>query len=168
MKNYFLTLLASVLTAGIVGCSGEQSATTSPTAMPAAPTVHDAQIIVAGHSVQGLIVQGTNEPSLFRVRVDAPAGLATIERVVLRYYQPGRNHRRGPMMGGFGGTVLCYDDGTHGDDIPGDGIYYFMDPDEAIGCHGTEAPVGEYHYEFWCVDTFGQQSNMASVTVQRE
>jgi hypothetical protein len=72
------------------------------------------------------------------------------------------------MMGGFQGTVLCYDDGTHGDDIAGDGIYHFMDPDDAIGCHGIGAPRGEYHYEFWCEDVYGQQSNVASVHIVRQ
>jgi hypothetical protein len=72
------------------------------------------------------------------------------------------------MMGGFSGTVLCYDDGTHGDDVPGDGTYHFMDPSEDIGCHGVQAPSGEYQYEFWCEDVFGRQSNVASVTIVRK
>jgi hypothetical protein len=72
------------------------------------------------------------------------------------------------MGGGYAGTVLCYDDGTHGDDIAGDGIYHYMDPDDAIGCHGIDAPPGEYHYTFWCEDIYGQRSNTASVTVVRE
>jgi len=71
------------------------------------------------------------------------------------------------MMGGFRGTVLCYDDGTHGDDIPGDGIYHYMDPDNQIGCHGTGAPTGEYRYTFWCEDIYGQRSNDLSITVVR-
>lgn len=43
-----------------------------------------------------------------------------------------------------------------------------MDPDDAIGCHGIRAPLGQYHYEFWCEDIFGQQSNTASVIITRE
>jgi hypothetical protein len=140
--------------------------------MAAAPTVSDAQVLVAGQAIQELVVDGTDEPSLFRVRVHAPGGLSTVQRVVLRYAQPGRNHHHGgpggPMMGGFGGTILCYDDGTHGDDVPGDGTYHFMDSEEHIGCHGVDAPSGEYHYEFWCEDVFGQQSNVASVTIVRK
>ena len=92
----------------------------------------------------------------------------TLQRVVLRYSQPGLNHHSGPMMGGFRGTAFFYDDGTHGDDIAGDGVYHFMDADDDIGCHGSGAPRGEYHYEFWCEDVFGQQSNVASVTMTRE
>ena len=85
----------------------------------------------------------------------------------MEYSQPGPNHRGGPMMGGFQGTVLCYDDGTHGDDVPGDGIYHYMDPDNQIGCHGTGAPTGEYRYTFWCEDIHGQRSNDASIAVVR-
>jgi hypothetical protein len=135
-----------------------------------APTIRDAQVLVGGHPVQGLVAEGTDEPTLFRVRVDSPEGLASIERVVLRYAQPGPNHpggHGGGMMGSFQGTVLCYDDGTHGDDIAGDGIYHFMDPDEQIGCHGIGAPPGEFRYEFWCEDIHGQQSNTLSVIVTR-
>jgi len=72
------------------------------------------------------------------------------------------------MMGGFRGTVLCYDDGTHGDDIAGDGIYHFVDPDNDIGCHGIGAPRGEYRYEFWCEDVFDQRSDTVTVTIVRE
>jgi len=115
-----------------------------------------------------VIVEGTGEPTLFRVRAQAPGGLSTIQRVVLQYSQPGFNHHSGSMMGGFRGTATFYDDGTHGDDVPGDGVYHFMDPDDDIGCHGTEAPRGEYHYEFWCEDVFGQRSNVSSVTIVRE
>jgi len=168
MRYSFPLLLVSALATGVVGCSDEHPATAGPTSMPKAPTVSNAQVLVAGQSIQGLVVEGTNEPSLFRVRVHAPGDLSTIQRVVLRYSQPGPNHHGGPMMGGFRGTVLCYDDGTHGDDVPGDGIYHFMDPDEDIGCHGIEAPPGEYRYEFWCEDVFGQQSNVAPVTIVRE
>ena len=146
---------------------GHGAGPTSPAGL--VPTIQSAQVLVGGRPVQGVVVEGTDEPTLFRVHVIAPEGLQSIERVVLRYTQPGPNHGGlGPgMMGGFRGTVLCYDDGTHGDDIAGDGIYHFMDPDDAIGCHGVGAPSGEYRYEFWCEDVHGQQSNVVTVTVNR-
>ena len=133
-----------------------------------APVVSDPQVIVGGVAVSGLVVEGTDQPSLFGVRVHAPSGLPSIQRVVLQYSQPGSNHHGGMMMGGFNGTVLCYDDGTHGDDIPGDGIYRYMDPDQNIGCHGVDAPPGEYRYSFWCEDASGQRSNTASVSITRQ
>ena len=64
--------------------------------------------------------------------------------------------------------VFCYDDGTHGDDIPGDGIYNFMDPQDEVGYHGLNAPRVDYAYHFWCEDVYGQRSNTASVKVVRE
>jgi hypothetical protein len=99
--------------------------------------------------------------------VQAPGGLSTIRRVMMEYSQPGPNRSMGPMMGGFTGSVLCYDDGTHGDPIAGDGIYHYMDPQDQIGCHGVNAPSGDYHYTFWCEDIHGQRSNTATVTVSR-
>ncbi|MFQ5789053.1 MAG: choice-of-anchor X domain-containing protein [Acidobacteriota bacterium] len=150
----------------LAACSG--APTTPSTPLPSSPpTVGDALVLVGGLPVQATVAQGTDEPALFRVRVQAPGGLSTIRRVVLEYTQPGQNHGA-PMMGGFSGSVLCYDDGTHGDDVPGDGIYHYMDGEDQIGCHGIEAPRGEYHYSFWCEDVYGQRSNTASVTVVRQ
>lgn len=150
----------------VTSCSDSSTSPGAPSQQ--APVVSDPQVIVGGVSVRGLVAKGTDEPSLFGVRVHAPSGFPSIARVVLQYSQPGQNHHGGPMMGGFTGTVLCYDDGTHGDDIPGDGIYHFMDPDDNIGCHGLYAPSGEYHYSFWCEDAYGQRSNTASITIERE
>jgi len=82
-------------------------------------------------------------------------------------FPAGTQSSRGPDDGRISGTVLCYDDGTHGDDVPGDGIYHYMDPDNQIGCHGTGAPTGEYRYTFWCEDIHRQRSNDASIAVVR-
>lgn len=170
--RYFLYVLVSALAVSVIACSGENASMTGPASRPAPPAVSNAQVLVGGQPVRGVVIEGTDMPALFRVRVHAPGGLPTIQRVSLRYSQPGPNYHGGfhggPMMGGFRGTVFCYDDGTHGDDIAGDGIYHFMDPQDNVGCHGIGAPPGEYRYEFWCEDAFGQQSNVASVTVVRE
>lgn len=147
-------------------CSGSSSSPAGPSDQ--APVVSDPQILVGGVSVAGSVISGTGQHTLFGVRVHAPSGLPSIQRVVLQYAQPGMNHHGGPMMGGFNGTVDCYDDGTHGDDVAGDGIFHFMDPDEDVGCGGFAAPSGEYHYSFWCEDAQGQRSNTVSVTVNRQ
>ena len=157
--------LALLTAAFFTGCSDSPA---SPDLASAAATVTDPQVLVGGVSVQGTVAAGTGQPAVFRVRVHAPLGLPSIRRVVLQYSQPGPNHHGGPMMGGFNGTRLCYDDGTHGDDVAGDGIYHFMDPDQNIGCHGIGAPPGEYHYSFWCEDIHGQRSNTASLTITRQ
>lgn len=169
MRYSAIYIVATALAgAGLAGCSDATSSTMGPTSRPSPPTITSAQVLVHGQPVQAVVTQGTDEPALFQVQIQAPGGLSTIQRVVLQYSQPGPNHHGGPMMGGYGGTVLCYDDGTHGDDIAGDGIYHFMDPDDAIGCHGVGAPPGDYDYEFWCEDIYGQRSNVASVMVTRQ
>ena len=152
----------------LMSCSDGSSSPTAPSAISPAPEVRNPQVLVGGVPVRAHVEEGTGQPALFRVRVHAPSGLNTVQQVLLQYSQPGPNHHGGPMMGGFTGTVVCYDDGTHGDDIPGDGVYHFMGPDANIGCHGLDAPPGEYHYSFWCEDVYGRRSNTASLTIVRQ
>ena len=160
----------------LVACSGDSPMTTSPSAIPGSSqgtgqsqgpsfTVSHAAVLVNGLPVQGTVTQGTGESALFQVRVAASQGLTSVGQVVMQYSQPGPNHHGGPMMGGYHGEVLCYDDGTHGDDTPGDGVYHYTDPSNQIGCHGQNAPMGEYHYFFWAEGTNGQRSNTAEVTI---
>jgi hypothetical protein len=139
-----------------------------PSPVSDGPVVANPQVLVGGVLVEGPVSRGSDEPALFRVHVRAQGGLATIRRVVLQYAQPGPNHHGGPMMGGFSGTVICYDDGTHGDDLPGDAIYHYMDPENQIGCHGRNAPAGDYRYSFWCEDRIGRRSNIATLNVVRQ
>jgi hypothetical protein len=164
MRNGFLVLVI-VAQLALVSCS-DPAMMAGPS--PMGPSVSDAMVLVGGAPVSGRVMNGTGQPALFGVRVHAPSGLPSIQRVVLQYSQPGTNHHGGPMMGGFNGTVLCYDDGTHGDDIPGDGVYHYMDPDDDVGCHGLDAPPGEYRYSFGCEDVHGQRSNTATVTIIRQ
>lgn len=152
----------------VLGSCSDSPSPTSSSSVSMAPTVSNPAVLVGGVPVRGHVAEGTGERALFRVRVLAPSGLQTVERVLLQYSQPGPNHHGGRMMGGFRGTVLCYDDGTHGDDIPGDGVYHFMDPEDDIGCHGLDAPPGEYHYSFWCEDIYGRRGNTASLTIVRK
>lgn len=161
-------MMLLLVVVSFAACSDDPSVITGSSAMPGAPTVSDAAVMVGGVSVQGIVAGGTGERALFRVRVHAPGGSSTVQRVVLQYQQPGPNHHGGPMMGGYQGTVLCYDDGTHGDDIAGDGFYHFTDPQNQIGCHGHGAPRGEYEYHFWCEDIYNRRSNTATVTIVRE
>lgn len=158
--------IGAILLLFAVSCSDSSGLPGAPSRQ--APFVSDPHVLVGGVSVHGIVTEGTDEPSLLEVRVHAPSGLPSIQRVVLQYSQPGPNHHGGPMMGGFRGTALCYDDGTHGDDIAGDGIYHFMDPDQNVGCHGVGAPPGEYQYSFWCEDIYGQRSNTASIRITRQ
>lgn len=158
----------------LVACDRSSSMVMSPSPTSGSPqgqgslSVNNAAVLVGGDPVQGTVSLGTGERALFQVQVTAPQGLSSVEHVVMQYTQPGPNHHGGPMMGGYNGLVLCYDDGTHGDYMPGDGIYHYMDPDDQIGCHGLSSPAGEYHYSFWAEGANGQRSNTATVTIVRE
>jgi hypothetical protein len=70
-------------------------------------------------------------------------------------------------MGGYmhQGEFYCYDDGTHGDPVPGDGIYCFVDEMQQYGCHSADARPGEYRYEFCGFDQHGHESNRMEVRV---
>jgi hypothetical protein len=157
----------SVALALAVSCSDSSSSPTASTGRPQAPTVTDPEVLVGGVPMSGLAAVSGDESSLFRIRPHAPGGLSSIRQVTLHYQQPGPNHHGGGMMTSFSGTVLCYDDGTHGDEVPGDGIYSFMDPDDDIGCGRFHAPSGEYQYQFWCEDVYGQRSETVSVVIER-
>jgi hypothetical protein len=152
----------------LAACSDPSSIPTSPGMPETSLSVRDAKVVVGGVAVQGPVNMGTDEPARFEVRVTSPQGLSAVGRVVMQYNQPGQNHHGGAMMGGYNGTTLCYDDGTHGDIMGGDGVYSYMDEDDMIGCHGINAPNGQYMYGFWAEDVNGQRSNTATVTVTRE
>jgi len=81
-------------------------------------------------------------------------------RVRLEYQVPGRMgmmHRVGQFM--------LYDDGTHGDITPGDAEYCYEDIMGEFSCHGTDSPMGPYHYGFCGIDEHGEQGNHVTVTV---
>ena len=161
-------LAVSPIVVTLASCSSGSGLPTSSPTSTKPPAVTAAAVLVRGIPVAGVVRVGSDEPSLFQARVNAPGGLPSIGRVVMEYAQPGPNHHGGSMMGGFRGTVMMYDDGTHGDDIAFDGIYHFMDPENQVGCHGITAPRGEYRYSFWCEDVFGQRSAVAAIVVERE
>ena len=70
----------------------------------------------------------------------------------------------GPMHG-YTGQINCYDDGTHGDLVPGDGAYCFVDSTQQYGCHRMGAQSGEYHYDFCGYDPQGHESNHMNLSV---
>jgi hypothetical protein len=76
------------------------------------------------------------------------------------------------MMGGMmehRGRFMMYDDGTHGDDVPHDGIYcnegsvrdmmMFM----GIPMHNMDEMIGEHEAEFYCIDENSRESNHVTV-----
>lgn len=155
-----LALFALVLVA--MSCSKANSPTNPATTDLA---LSDVILTVDGQVMNGATVhQGHGEgmSTRFQATLWRDAERARGETVRMRYERPG-----GMGMMGSTGVLTLYDDGTHGDHTPGDGIYCFEDWQERYGCHGTDAPMGNYHYEFWGEDHMGHESNhvMVNVTV---
>lgn len=82
------------------------------------------------------------------------------QRIEVAYQRPGSMG-----MMNRNGTFMLYDDGTHGDEVAGDGIYCYQDDDDDYGCTGMNAVDGDYHYDFCGYDEAGHASNHMEVTV---
>jgi hypothetical protein len=122
----------------------------------------EADLQVGGQSVNGSIMQpghGNGQPALFRARLTSNGQPATGHQVWVKYDRPMG------MMGGTRGQFRLYDDGTHGDQTPNDGIYCFLDTEARYGCHGANMRHGEYHYEYWGEQHGGPESNHLHVSV---
>jgi hypothetical protein len=161
MKSSLMAIAGMALL--LVACSGGDNST-SP-AGSVEMTVTSAAVIVDGQTVNGMTLQnghGGAAGTRFEARVEMPSGPVAGAEMWLRYERPGG---MGGMMGGSG-VVALYDDGTHGDGVPGDGIYCLDDVRGDYGCHGAGAPMGQYHYEFWGTHPHGETNHMrVTVTV---
>jgi hypothetical protein len=90
---------------------------------------------------------------LFTVTLADPADTSMIQAMHLDY----PSHDMDMM--GHQETVLCYDDGTHGDQVAGDGIYSYLDTSGSIGPHASDCPHGTYVYSFHGEDMAGHETN---------
>ncbi|MFT5315488.1 MAG: hypothetical protein ACI9UK_001320 [Candidatus Krumholzibacteriia bacterium] len=152
--------VASVLLAAW-GCGGDD-----PTAPETAEfTLSGAKVSINDQSLNGRnIHQGEfTDPMRFEARLaDRHGNLIPGGRVEVQFGMPGM---MGNMMNGYTGEFYCYDDGTHGDPVAGDGVYCFVDSVGDYGCHRAGAQLGEYSYEFCGYDQHGQKSNRMQVEV---
>jgi len=129
---------------GFAGCSDGGSTSTSP----ATPRfeVASAAVVVDGQVVNGQSIPMHHDgtPTRFEARLHIDGQPVAGGTVYCQYDRPGG-------MGGMHGqgTFTMYDDGSHGDPTPGDGLYCYQDDRDQYGCHGEGAASGEYHYEFW-------------------
>jgi hypothetical protein len=129
-------------------------------------TLSNAKVIVNGQVVNGTTIspsqaQGTH--TRFEARLTGPDGPVVGQTVRVQYQRP-----QGMMMGMMwnrSGVVTLYDDGTHGDHIPGDGIYCYEDWQGHCGFHMGYAQMGTYHYDFYGMHDDGHQSNHMKVWV---
>lgn len=76
-----------------------------------------------------------------------------------------RSPSMGMMTSGMG-AMRMYDDGTHGDHMPGDGEYCYEDEDDMPGMHMMDAPHGHYEFDFYCENTHGDHGNHQSAYVE--
>lgn len=149
-------LVLAILT---VGCSGDPTGPEMSSMMLTQPMVMVAGQVVNGQTLA--IGHGDGASTLFQAHLLDAAGRPLAGAVVrVRYQRPGGMG----MMGGRHGDFRLYDDGTHGDPVPGDGIYCFEDWEAIYGCHAEGLGAGEYHYEFWG-EHDGHQSNHHEVMV---
>jgi len=151
-----------VIAASAIGCNTP----TSPDIAEIALQLINPQVMVNGQSVNGQSIQmgqmvGTS--TFFQATLMDAGGPAPGRTVQVQYQVP---HHGPGMMGTPGqGTMVLYDDGTHGDPVAGDGTYCLDDTQGQYGMHMATAPMGQYHYEFFGIGHDEQQTNHMNVTV---
>lgn len=151
--------LAPLLLAAFAACGGG-GAGSSPTA-PETRTLAltEASILVDGQpvSTDGTFHHdhGGGSPAgatRFEARLTQEGRPAPGYRVQVQFERPGGMMHRS-------GSFFLYDDGTHGDHVPGDGLYCLEDPDGAYGFHHMGAFHGQYHYDFCGLYGDGAETN---------
>lgn len=156
-------LSLSTLLILVAACS--DSSSQSPTAPGPSPLVlQSASVSIDGQNVtngtwnhQGHAAASTR----FEARLHQDGMPVTGQWVYVDFDRP-----QGMGMMQHNGRFQLYDDGTHGDHVPGDGLYCLEDFDMHYGFHHGDAPHGEYHYEYFGEDHQGHHSNHFAVTVQ--
>lgn len=91
----------------------------------------------------------------FKGQFTDPDGDHTISKAMVSY-----NVNMGMMN--HSGEITIWDDGTHGDVTPGDGWYHMEDEMEQMmllmGIQWSQM-MGDYSFEFYCIDEDGNESN---------
>jgi hypothetical protein len=123
-----------------------------------------ADVAINGRSVNdATIPPGSGSSSLFTVTLANPQLRPDVAKIQMDYTE----HTAMGMMGNTM-SVDCYDDGTHGDAVAGDGTYSYMDTDGHIGPQYQDCVAGQYVYSFHGTDTMGQQTNVVDCRVTVE
>lgn len=161
-----ISIVATILILAAGGC-GQDGPTQPADSNAGILSLSAAKVSVDGQSLDGLdIRQGDYTGSMhYEARLSDRHGNPVVGgQVQVRY-------GLSDMMGHMGGSMhrgefYCYDDGTHGDPVAGDGIYCFVDDAQQYGCHRADASPGEYHYQFCGFDQHGHESNRMDVVVR--
>ena len=157
-----LAVLVVTLTAG---CSGDDEMSRNASLLPTGSVeLASADIRIGDQSVtNATIPPGSGTATLFTASLADPSDGARVMRMQMDYPL----HSSMGMMGGSS-SVSCYDDGTHGDAVAGDGTYSYQDTDQHIGPHQQDCAPGTYVYTFHGTDMMGKHTNeiVCRVTVQ--
>lgn len=168
-KSKILTALAvGTLLTLTVACSGDGRSPTDP-GMPDTMSLTGASVEVDGqryeagasgtyHQDHGGRALGS---TLFQARLIRDGVPITGQTVRVAYEMP-MGHG---MMGRASGHFPLYDDGTHGDPTPGDGIYCYEDHVGQHGFHHPGAGHGNYHYDFFGLHPDGMETNHMTIDV---
>jgi hypothetical protein len=165
-RTSIASLAVTILLLAAWGCGSGDPATPATPATPGTTEImlSGAKVSINDQSLGGRnIHQGEySDPMRYEARlVDRHGNLVPGGRVQVQFGMPN-------MMGHmneYTGDFYCYDDGTHGDPIAGDGVYCFVDSIGDYGCHRGDARLGEYNYDFCGYDQHGQESNHMEVGV---
>jgi len=125
------------------------------------PAAIEGQLFVNGAEVTGKTIRDPNQGDRLKLRAhfSDPQGNETIRIAFARY-----SHHRGMMQ--HMGDYTLWDDGTHGDEIAGDGWYCY---EGEIGNMMSMMGVnwghhwGMHEYEFYCYDYDDNESNHLTV-----
>ena len=159
MNTRLLTLTFAASLA-IVAC--DRSTPTQPSS--SALVLQKAAVSVDGVVINGSTVSrdhGAGVSTRFEAHLVDLTGRPALGHTVLVDYIRPNGH--GSMMNG--GRMTLYDDGTHGDRMPNDGIYCYEDFGGEYGCHGANAPMGRHEYDFFGMDHSNGETNHMLVTV---
>lgn len=167
VRNGAAALFGIVVLLFVAGCNGS-----SHNPMSSAGTelmVTSASVLVDGQPVNGQTFRrgfGAGSSTRFEAQLMTGDGTPAPGQMMWLEYDLPQAMGMGMGMGHHVGRIALYDDGTHGDRVAGDGLYCFEDLVGDYGCHGADAELGEYHYEFYGMHN-GHETNhmMVSVTV---
>lgn len=150
-------LLAALLATTLAACGGDGGGSS-----PTAPENRTLALTSASVLVDGAPVSpngtfhhnhgGTAGATRFEARLAQEGHPAPGYRVQVRFERPGGMMHRS-------GSFFLYDDGTHGDHVPGDGLYCLEDPDGIYGFHHMGARHGGYQYDFCGLYGDGAETN---------
>lgn len=159
-RTAFPAGVALILLAATTRCGGNDGPTEPSSS---AITLRSALVKVDGQIVNGQTLprgHGSGGSTRFEASLLLEERPAAGQVVRVQFDRPTSSG-----MMNTGGIFALYDDGTHGDTMPGDGIYCYEDVVGQYGCHRDDAAPGEYHYDFWGMHEGMHESNHMRVTV---